>query len=139
MKTTYVIVVIAVIAIVGALIGYNINKPEVPVGSTVQGNDYNATTTTVAIQFVDILLKGGYGALGSVIVTGANTTWFQLLNATTTDVNKRTGNKATSTIVLSTIPASLAAGTYVYDVSFTDGLYLDVLAAGVGTTTITWR
>lgn len=113
-------------------------------GSSVQGNDYQATSTAASTMFGatisgDRLIKTGYGSLGSVVITGANTGIVNLYNATTTNVDLRTGNKATSTILIASIPASLAAGTYVFDAEFTDGLYLDIYSGNMPTSTVTWR
>lgn len=90
------------------------------------------------------LLRSGYGTLGSVVITGANSGVVSFYNATTTDINKRLGNTSTSSIHLATIPASAAAGTYTFDVIYTDGLFVDRNPQDLGggafpTSTITYR
>jgi len=40
---------------------------------------------------------------------------------------------------LAYIPAALAAGTYVFDVTYTSGLVIDVIAGTNGTSTILYR
>ena len=137
---TLVGIVGAVFILITALVGYNLNQPEEQsLGSVERASEYHATSTYSGMPWADILLKTGAGVLGSYVVLGADTTQFDILNATTTDVNKRTGNKATSSIIIASIPSSAAAGVYTFDSIFTDGLYIDVKTAGVGTTTLTFR
>ena len=142
MKQAIVIIaIITSIVLIGVAIGFQLDQPKQvePVLSGIGGSPYNATSSNSSIAFVDTLLQEGYGTFGSYVVTGANTTWFDVLNATTTNVNLRTGQKATSTIMIASFPASLAVGTYTFDSVFTDGLYIDVQVAGVGTSTILWK
>jgi len=110
--------------------------------SSLQGNDYQATTTMAAVTgtFDGIeLLKTGQGALAQVTITGANTGNIIFYDATTTDITKRTTSRATSTIVIADIAASVAAGTYTFDAEFSDGLLM-VRASGIGpTSTVMWR
>lgn len=130
----------AILLVVGLVIGYLFVKSDIkiPVGSVTVGNEYNSTTTPVS-GYASKLLKGGYGALGSVVITGSGTNAFDLLNATTSDITKRASTKTTSSLILARFPASVATGTYTFDITFTDGLLLDVTTAGTGTTTITYR
>lgn len=116
-------------------------------GSTIQGNDYQATSTAPSTVYGATIttsrslfqnVSPRQGALSSVVITGANTGIVNFYNATTSDVNLRTGQKATSTILIASLPASLAAGDYTFDVAFTDGLYIDVTGT-IPTTTITYR
>ena len=111
-------------------------------GSALMGNDYQSTTTVSIISgtFGGVqLLKTGQGSLAQVTVTGANTGNIVFYDATTTNVNLRTGQKATSTITLADISASVAAGTYTFDTEFNTGLLM-VRIAGVGpTSTVMWR
>ena len=107
-------------------------------GSTIMGNNYNATTTFAASVPVINLIKTGQGSLNAVIITGKNTGLATFYNATTSDVNKRTGNKATSTIMLADFPTNAPEGTYTFDAQFTDGL-LFVGSGAIATSTITWR
>ena len=107
------------------------------VGSIVTGQAYIATSTPLDMNQASGLIRGGWGSLGSVVVTGAGAAEYWLFNATTSP-NSIDGF-ATSTNLLTVIPASLAAGTYVFDVQYTDGLYLWVQTSGIGTSTITYR
>ena len=108
------------------------------------GNEYQATSTAASAVYgarteTEGLLQTGFGSLGSVVITGANTGTINLYNATTTNVDLRTGNVATSSILIASFPASTAAGTYVFDAQFTTGLIYSVVGGNVPTTTITWR
>lgn len=106
-------------------------------GSTFVGSEYQATTTAASIAVPIRYVKTGWGSLGSVVVTGANTGKLYLYNATTSNVTLR-GGKATTSILLAEMPASVAAGTYTFDVEFTDGLMV-VTEGSAPTSTITWR
>ena len=65
---------------------------------------------------------------------------FEFYDATTTDVNLRTGNLATSTIFLGSFPNNIATGTYLMDINFARGLTMVWTAGGtVASTTITTR
>ncbi len=111
--------------------------------SVAQGSDYNSTSTAASnvygAQTLSTLLKTGYGSIGSIVITGANTGVINIYNATTTDITKRASTKATSTILIASIPASAAAGTYVLDVAFSDGLYINLATGNMPTSTITYR
>lgn len=113
-------------------------EEEINVGSVEQGHAFYSTTTDDAWLFAKTL-KAGPGSLAQVTITKAGAGGFTLYNATTTNVNKRTGNLATSTLVLGVIPASPTVGTYIFDSTFTDGLLLDPTASTHGTSTIMWR
>ena len=119
-------------------------QPRGAQGSIRIGDELQATSTAPSSAYGatisgDTLIKTGTGALGSVIITGANTGIVNFYNATTSDVNKRTGQVATSTILLASFPASTAAGTYVFDTQFTYGLYIDLISGAMPTTTVTFR
>ena len=108
-----------------------------PLGSVSVSNEYNSTTTN-ALSAPLALLKTGQGSLGSVVVTGAGTTGrMDFYNATTSNVNLRTGKVATSSIWLASFGATEAAGTYVFDVFFTKGLLVDITSNS--SSTITFR
>ena len=136
-----------VVLAVGMLAGvYLIGSPtdQDSLGSISDDQGYNATSTAGNVVFGatitgDKLVKTGYGQLGSVVVTGANTGIVNFYNATTSNVLARTGNPATSTILLASLPASAAAATYTFDVSFTTGLLVELEAGTMPTTTITYR
>lgn len=119
------------------------NQTHVALGSTIQGNDYQATTTAGSSVYGSItgskLIKTGYGSLGTVVITGANTGIVNIYDATTTDITKRTGNTATATILIASLPASLTTGDYVFDTALSWGLYVDLVSGIMPTTTIAFR
>jgi len=109
-------------------------------GSTV-GQEYIATTTgQTAIYGNTItgtkLVKSGQGALGNIVITGANTGVVNIYDATTTSVLLRAPALATSSILVATLPASLAAGTYLFDHNVRYGVYLELVSGIMPTTTI---
>lgn len=119
-------------------------KQESLFGSVGVSNEYQSTSTAPSTLFgaqtaQSKIIKTGQGALGSVIITGANTGVINFYNATTTDINLRTGQVATSSILIASIPASTVAGTYTLDVQFTTGLIYDLYGGLMPTTTITYR
>lgn len=121
-----------------------VQEPNNVHGSIRVGDEYFATSTAASTVYgatitADTLVKRGQGSLNAVVVLGANTGVVNIYDATTTSVLARTGNKATSTILLASLPASLAAGTYTFDLIFTDGLYFDIVSGNMPTTTVTYR
>lgn len=126
------------------LFAYAILQSDPAYGSVEVSHEYTATTTAASTLYgntitVSTRIKSGPGALGSVVLTGAASGIVNIYNATTSNVSLRTGQKATSTILLAAIPASMAAGTYTFDVAFTDGLYIDLVSGNMPTSTITYR
>lgn len=113
------------------------DEPQISLGGGL--SQYNATTTLEGGINADYLITTGFGTLGSVIVTLAGDAKFALYDATTTNINLRTGNKATSSILIADFPANLAAGVYEFNAIFDDGLYFDVKSGTLGTSTITWN
>lgn len=116
----------------------------VALSSVRAGDEYYATSTAPnnvygATIVGDQLIRTGAGSLGSVTITGAGTAAWSIYDATTTDVTARTGQKATSTILLVNFPASAAAGTYVFDATYNTGLLLEVHSGDVPTSTILYR
>ncbi len=108
-------------------------------GSVGQGGECHATTTSTG-RFVATtsLLQTGNGTLCSVIVTGAASGVIHFYDATTTAVNLRSADQATSSILIANLPASIVAGTYVFDFTFNRGLLVDIIGT-MPTTTITYR
>jgi len=135
-----------IVTIVGAFIGIIIisgiflgaSKRIDNIGSVVQSSEYHATTTSQGRFSSPAVLVSGYGSLGSVIITGAGAGTINLYDATTTDITLRTGNTATSSLYIATIPDSTVAGTYTFDTSFYTGLLVEIIGT-TPTTTITFR
>lgn len=140
MKEAFIIFIIVLVAVVaGLLINQLVDNRDLAFnyGSTVEGNDYNATTTPWDGINTSHYIKKGQGSLNSVIITKAGDTEFYLLDATNTP--ELIDAYATSSDMLAHFPANLAAGTYTFDTVFNDGLYLYVVAGNTGTSTITFR
>lgn len=132
------IITAVLLVIVTALVTVYFTNPSGDLGGVTVGNEYIATSTKPYYSaIVDRSIRTGWGTLGSVTITGAGTTDFAFFDATTT-VNSIDGF-STSTKMLAHFPASTAAGTYVFDVQYTDGLSLHVLTAGTGTSTVSYR
>ena len=112
-------------------------------GSVIQGNEYQATTTIKSSDSgtFDGLeqLKIGQGSLAQVTITGANTGVLVFYDATTSNASKRSADRASSTIAIAEISASVAAGTYTFDAEFTDGLLMSRLGGLGPTSTVMWR
>lgn len=136
-KLTYILggIVIALVLVISFTV-FNV-IPQAS-GSIIEGQAYNATTTYAAHPLDVRLLKTGQGSLGSVVITGDNSGTIELYNATTSNINNRTGNIATSSIWIADVPASAPENTYVYDVQFTTGLLM-VTTGTEATSTVTWR
>ena len=137
-------ILVLILLIVGVVAGTMLYKQQPNIGSVTQGNDYYATSTfntglAHGIQGTQ-MIKKGYGSLGQITITQAGTMAYSLYDATSTA--SLTGDDSrftTSTSLLVTIPGSLVAGTYTFDVDFTYGLLLWEDTAGYSTSTISYR
>lgn len=138
--------------LVGLVIGAYYFRSQPAIGSIIQGQENFATssapnrvygasivsgvslirgTTTAAINFG--------GSLSQVVITGANTGVMNFYDATTTNINSRASSMPTSSILLASIPASAAAGTYTFDATYTIGLLVDIHSGSAPTSTILYR
>lgn len=131
------LILIGVLLVVGFSVKQTLSTKSC-VGSVNQANEYNSTSTSYLSATLASVIVSGPGALGSVVITGANTGSIIFYDATTTNVNLRTNQAATNTIILGTIPASLAAGTYTFDTYFQNGLLAEKTGL-MPTSTITFR
>lgn len=131
--------ILAAIAIFAAIVicASLLRPAQVVYGSVSQGSEYQGTTTTAVSFLSDIALPANQ-ALGSVVITGTATGVINLYDATTSNINLRTGNTSSSSILLATLPASTAAGTYTFDRIVRYGLFVNVVGV-MPTTTITFR
>ena len=130
MKKIFISILSAIIVLLG---GYTVADNY---GSITTGQEYKATTTTDGAGVIaDTNIKDGWGTLGSLVITKAGDTAFSLIDASSTIMTY----DDFPTTTLAEIPASLAAGTYVFDVEYQYGLYLDVSAGTTGSSTITFR
>ena len=138
---------------IGLMVGLLLFREFKPVYGSVSNmtDGYYSTTTPYAGQINGtggvVLLKGSTtvgvgnfpGLLGSVVVTGGpKAGTIALYDATTSNVNLRTGGTSSSTILIAEFPAGVASSTYVFDVNFNTGLLL-VTTGSVSTSTITWK
>jgi len=78
------------------------------------------------------------GVFGSVHVLTSGTGSMVFYDATTTNVNLRTGNRATSTLILAEYREGFATTSNAFNSRFNHGLLIDY-SAGVATSTITYR
>jgi hypothetical protein len=142
-KSSIALLVAAVLFALALIIGNSYAQPVQ--ASTLQGQEYQATSTApsnvygATIATGDTVIRKGSGSLASVIITGANTGIINFYDATTSNVNLRTGQVATSTILLASLPASIAAGTYIFDVVYSRGLLVSLVSGTIPTSTITYR
>lgn len=135
LKQTFTVAVLALVCFMLALV---YQAPSTAFGSTPRGGEYQGTTTTAGSFGPLVRVQAEPGALGSVVITGAAAGVINIYDATTTNVNLRTAQAATTTLLLATFPASAAAGTYTFDRSFYNGLYVETIGT-MPTTTITYR
>ena len=136
----YILFSLAVLGVlaISTAISVLLRQPMTVQGGVPIANEYLSTSTPAVWLATGkpITLQEGNGALGSVTITGAGAGSLLFYDATTTDITKRTGALATSTIA--SIPVSAAAGTYTFDARFSKGLIVEMVGSSP-TTTITWR
>lgn len=136
------IITVAFLLVAVTLAMLVLQQPRNADASTFIGMEYLATSTSATTVYgafsTSRVIVSGPAAFGSVIITGANTGTLNFYNATTSNVLARTNNTATSTILIASFPASVAAGTYTFDAQVTDGLYIDIIGSAA-TSTITYR
>lgn len=132
--------IITLVGIIGVLFVLFLaeNQKKVSVfGGVNRGNEYIATSTRAANIGTSIgnpiTLCATPGALGSVVITGANTGVINFYDGTSTAAHS---DYATTT--LATIPASTVAGDYIFDVVAIRGLVMETLGT-VATATVTYR
>ena len=130
-------VVACVLILFGVFYVNNLSEPAV-LGSISDSNAYEALVTATGITANKDLIKTGSGTLGSVVITGAAAGTFEIYDATTTNSTLRTITATSSLKKLASFPTNAAAGTYTFDVAFTQGMIV-AFTGTQGTTTITWR
>lgn len=140
--TEKVFAAIVAVLLIG-LFAYAFLQKDPVYGSVSVTDEYMATTTASNSNTYgntisdDKVLATSSLTLGSVIITGANTGVWNIYDATTSNVLLRA--QASSSLLIASFPASLAAGTYTFDIRVKDGLLIDLQAGIMPTTTITWR
>lgn len=142
-KISLVFIITSALFVTAVLIG---TFSRVEASTPSEASDYLATSTAASTVYGAFTsgrsltgLTKKSGSFGSVVITGANTGVVNIYDATTTDVTKRTNNRATSTILLASFPASTVAGTYTFDAVYTDGLFVELNSGTMPTSTITYR
>ena len=138
-----------IFAVAGLLVAITfvmlMQRPDSAYGSIRVGDELTATSTASHAMYGstitgDRLIKTGQGVLGSVVITGGTGTGiWNIYNATTSIITNRTGQVATSTILLASFPAGTAAGTYTFDIEYTTGLLIELESGVMATSTITYR
>jgi hypothetical protein len=142
MKANYKKYVVGALLLLAlGVLGILWQRPNPSFGSTVDGNDYFATSTRTIVGTSNVanhtVLKSTGGAVARVTITGANTGIIRLWNATTTNVTLR--KSATTSLQWIEIPASAAANTYDFDAVFSDGILYELVSGNAPTSTIVWR
>lgn len=142
MKLTYkeYLSVAFLLGVVG-LLGLLWQKPWQTYGSVEVGNDYIATSTRnsngVALTNLSLLKSGG-GAFARITVGGTNGAVIRFWDATTTNVNLRTGNVASTSLLIAELGTN-ATGTLDYDADLKYGLIYELVSGTTPTSTILYR
>lgn len=131
--------VIGILVVLVVLVAVSLIKSpsvEQPVLGNFGGEAAYATTTdqfAAATVGSSKVLKTGPGVLEHVVITNETAGSFNLYDATST----KHGDHATTT--LAKISASLAEGTYDFQVAFSRGLLVEFQSTNVASSTITWK
>jgi len=129
----------AIVLLLVVVMGNNLSDSDLPVlGSVQQGSEYHSVAFGDMAAGASGQLVTGHGVLGSLVVTGANTGSIDVYNVTTTDIGLRAAALTTSTVLIASFPASLAAGTYTLDINAYQGIFVEV-TGDAPTSTLTWR
>ena len=144
MKKILLITLIIVLAAIG--VGYLVSTNVVD-ASIQDGEAYNYTrVTNLNASTSPQIIKAGNGTLGSIVVSSTTVGTLNVYDGTKMDVKTLLGastgqtyatTTATSTMAL--MGASIAAGTYTFDVAFTNNLVIMPSVDFYGSYTITWR
>lgn len=142
-RTLGLMIILGAIVLTAVLLAWNSNRALGSVDS--ESGGYYSTSTTLAVghaagwRVLTSTSTPRSGIFGSIVVTGGPKAGnIQIYDATTTDVNKRTGNVSSSTILLADLPSGTASTTYVFDSTYKTGLIV-VTSALPATSTITWK
>jgi hypothetical protein len=122
-------------------------RPQGALGSVAVSNGYRATTTPAVADETNLCpplpftASSSTGILGSVniLLTGGGT--ITIYDATTTNINFRSADQATSSLRIADFPASPTVGSYHFDAVFRRGLLVDYTTTGTGpaSSTISYR
>lgn len=138
MNKTILVLVIGILT----LVGFNTLKSQNATQTVSFGNfggEAAYATTTDEFGAVVVggskLLKTGPGVLEHIVITNETAGSFNVYDATSTNTNHR--NHATTTIAK--ISASLAEGSYDFQVAFARGLLIEFQSTNIASSTITWK
>lgn len=120
-----------IIAILSALIIFLGGFGATKLGSVNQGQEYYSTTTGSFAVATSTYVRVGPGAIAQVTISSTTNVGFKVKDATSTlDLSSTT---------IANFPAGVAAGTYIFDASFTRGLFFDLGTGFAGSYTVTYR
>ena len=119
-------------------------RADVSLGNVRVGDQLQSTTTPQVADLRNLCpardgVSPTTGMLGSVHILGSGTGQLAFYNSTTSDITKRTGNFATTSIILAWFPNITATSSIPFNVEFTNGLLVDYTGTVTPTTTITYR
>lgn len=135
----YTGLILTSVFLLGFLVGFIATGSSSPLGSIMEGGEYNSYYASSAIASSSpILLKTGWGSLGSIVVS-STTAATGYAPITVYDAASTTAATSTATVLVKFSDDSQLNGTYVYDLSFSTGLMIEVPAAFNGLYTITYR
>lgn len=135
-KLQTILLTLAITSTVFAIVLISRPQTVTKFGGVNYGSEMQSTTTRdfAGTALTTRVLKTEPGALGSITITGANTGIIRIFDATTTGEHS-----LHATTTLAEIPASAAAGTYVFDVIATRGIVFEVVSGLAPTSTISYR
>jgi hypothetical protein len=123
-------------------------KAGVSEASVTQSSEYIATTTGSGGGFTGGVARIGFdagdlnapisGSIGSIYFALPTTGQVDIYDATTTDITKRTGAIASTTLLMASFPAGTGTSTVSIDSRYRYGLIV-VFKGSVSSTTVTYR
>jgi hypothetical protein len=135
------LLVIAIFATASAIFSMNSSKA---LGSVAVGNENLATTTGAGGGFtgsVAGIVSNSAGVsltLSQIYIAAPTVGIIEIYDATTTDVNARSGNIASSTLLKAVIPAGTGTSSIPYDIRLNYGLQV-VFKGTNSSTTVMYR
>lgn len=140
--------IIATVFVLGIALGLGLflSTPSA-LGSVADNGVYNYTYVTNSNASTSPqIIKSKQGVLGSIVVASTTIGTLFVYDGTVMDVKYLTGastgqlfSTTTATTTITKMGASVAAGTYTFDVAFTNNLVIMPSTDFYGSYTITWR
>lgn len=135
---------LAIVAMLISIGGIIWNKVPKTVGNVRVGDQLLSTTTPQLANLTNLCpardgTSPATGMLGSVHVLGTGTGQLVFIDATTSDVTKRTGNLATTSIILAWYPNITSTSSIAFNLGFKRGLLVNYTGTIPATSTITYR